>query len=387
MAVEPVKFWQALEKENLGPIFQVPCSIFKNFLNFCYDTDKEVYNPVHEGIALVQASGAYLATGKLPIVMLQNSGFGNLLNPLTSLNQVYDIPALLMMSWRGADGRGTDAPEHDEMGTMFLKILKAANVASEILDERHFGEQIYKSSQLAQSQRRPTALILKKDFFAPYQARQSHISPAQEFTRHHVISVIKNWFGERAIYLSSTGFPSRDSFNVRDTPDFYIMGSMGYTGALGLHIAKSNDRPVVLFEGDGSVLMHIGALASIAALKPKNLIHFVLDNEAYDSTGFQPSLSKGIDLCKIAEGFGYTYTLNVREENDLRTLLATVESIKGPILIRVKVGQVHTKTGQRVSDKYSPVQITDRFMENLRSGYLGIQESGNQARDVVEVNV
>ena len=359
-------FTGALIKNNLGPIVEVPCSYLKDFLNYLQDTKKiEVINPVNEAVAMGVASGFYLSTGKIPIVAIQNSGLMNTLNALTSLNQIYDIPVLYLVTWRGEGGKGHDAPEHDITGKNLEKILKTFDLPYEIIEENKFKDQIKKLSQLAKRTKKPVALIIKKNTFQKYMGVSKNNK--YEITRFEAIKIIKETI-TNSIFISTTGYPTRDSFAAKDTKDFYIVGSMGHAFSIGLGVSLNTKKKVVILDGDGSSLMHLGGLASFNPKKNRNILYFVLDNESYESTGGQATVSANVDFRLLAKSFGFKNVFKSRTKIEFKKVLDDLRNAKETeaAFIQVKVNNEKKSERERVSDKYTCLQIKDRFMENVK---------------------
>lgn len=363
--IDSKDFTEALVKNNLGPIVEVPCSYLKDFLNYLWSTKKiEVINPVNEAVVMGVASGFYLSSGKIPIVAMQNSGLMNTLNALTSLNQIYEIPVFMMITWRGEGGKGKDAPEHDITGKKLKKILKTFDLPYETIEENKFKDQIKKLSQLAKKTKKPVALIIKKNTFKKY-----HGVPKDnnyEMTRFEAIKIIKETI-TNSIFISTTGYPTRDSFTAKDTKDFYVVGSMGHVFSIGLGVSQNTRKKVVILDGDGSSLMHLGGLASFNPKKNRNILYFVLDNESYESTGGQPTVSVDVDFGLLAKSFGFKNFFKSMTKKEFKKVLNSLQSTKEAAFIHVKVNNEEKSERKRVSDKYTCFQIKDRFMENMKN--------------------
>ena len=244
-------FTETLLKNNLGPIVEVPCSYLKDLLNYLWDSKEiEVINPANEAIAMGIASGHYLSTKRIPIVAIQNSGLMNTLNALTSLNQIYEIPVFYLITWRGEGGKGKDAPEHDILGENLEKILETFAIPYQIIDENKYQKQINELSNIAKKTNKPVALIIRKNTFINYQKKVGEDQKSTLMTRFEAIKLIKQTVKEKALFLSSTGFPTRDSFSALDTPDFYMVGSMGHIFAVALGIAPNTSKKIITLDGD-----------------------------------------------------------------------------------------------------------------------------------------
>lgn len=363
--IEPQALTHELIKNNLGPVVEVPCSYLKDFLNYLWDSKEiEVINPANEAIAMGIAAGEYLGSQKIPVVSIQNSGLMNTLNALTSLNQIYNIPTFMIVTWRGEGGTGKDAPEHDITGENLLKILKTFNLPYEIADPKTYKTQVKKLSALARKTRKPVALIIKKNIFTPYVIKNKTKKSTLEMTRFDAIQEIKDK-SRKAIFISSTGFPTRDSFNVKDTPDFYIVGSMGHALAVAVGVAPHTKKKVIVLDGDGGALMQAGGFASLNPQKNKNILYIVLDNGIFESTGGQIAPSAHINFIKLANAFGFPKSYSVKTRKDLENKLKKALSNTSSTFLHVSV-KPGDHAGGRVSDKYSCPAIVDRFIKVIK---------------------
>lgn len=365
--IDPKAFTNELLKNNLGSIIEVPCSYLKSFLDYVWDTKAlEIHNPANEALAMGMASGQYLATGRIPIVAIQNSGLMNTLNALTSLNQIYDIPVFYLTTWRGEGGKGYDAPEHDITGAKMEKILRTFSIPYKIIDEESYPKQIKLLAKKAAETKKPVALVIKKKTFVPYQSSRQANNKKYEMSRYEAMELIKEKLSDTALFLSTTGFTTRDSFAIKDTPDFYIVGSMGHIFSIALGISPYTEKRVVVFDGDGSALMHLGGLASFDPTVHKNIIYIVFDNEAYESTGNQPSISGTIDFALLAKAFHFPQFNSFITKEQLKSYLNKLPNNKGSFFIHIKVKSDMQVASKRVSDVYSCLQIRDRFMNEVK---------------------
>lgn len=362
------QFTKELTKNNFGPVVEVPCSYLKSFLDHLWNSkEMEVINPVNEAVAIGIASGSYLGTRKIPIVAIQNSGLMNTFNALTSLNQIYKIPILYLITWRGEGGEGKDSPEHDILGKKFEKILNTFEIPYKIINEKNYQEQLKNLAILAQRTKKPVAIIIRKDTFPEYNKKIKNDQNSKLMTRKNAISIIKNIIGRKGLFLSSTGFPSRDSFEVSDTPDFYMIGSMGHTLAVALGLSPNTTKKLIVLEGDGSMFMHLGSLASFKPRRHKNIVYIILDNECYESTGSQETTFRGIKLTKLAKLFGFEKTFLVSDKEKLKSAIYSAFRNKKSSFIHIKVKQDCDFKSKRITDKYSSEQIKDKFMDAIKT--------------------
>lgn len=361
-------FTKELIRNNLGPFIEVPCSYFKDLLNYLFDTSAiDVINPVNEAIAMGMASGHFLGSGKIPIVAMQNSGLMNTLNAITSLNQIYDIPVFYLVSWRGSRDKVHDAPEHKVVGKNLERILKTFEIPYEIIDNKRFSSQIKKLAERVKQTQKPVALIIKKNTFTHYSKTDVKNKNIYLLTRLEVISTMKEELVDKALFISTTGYPSRDSFTAKDTPDLYIVGSMGHAFSIALGVAPYTKKKVVVFDGDGSSLMHVGGLASFNPIKHKNIVYTILDNEMYESTGGQPTVSRNVNFVSLAKAFGFKKIYSVKDIHALRNIIKKISKNNNqPCFIHVKIGRSLGEESKRVSDFYTCPQIKNLFMKEVQ---------------------
>jgi phosphonopyruvate decarboxylase len=366
LRVDPSAFTRSLKQSGLSPVIQVPCSYFREFVDYLSDTQEmEVISPANEALAMGIAAGSYLSTGKIPIVAIQNSGFMNTLNALTSLQQIYDIPVFYIITWRGEGGKGSDVPAHDVTGIAMLPLFQTLGLPYEILDPSTYEEQIQALTKKASTTSKPVALILRKNTFQSYQAQPKPSPFAMD--RFEAMQVVKEAFGQDAVFLSATGYPSRDAFNIKDTPDLYIVGSMGHIFSIALGIAPNTTKRVVVLDGDGSALMHLGGLASFDPANHHNLVYVVFDNESYESTGGQATLSARVDFAALAQAFHFPAYLRVEDKPTLQECLISIQEDPQPVFLHIKVKTNIKASGQLPTEVYSSVEIKERFMKDLQS--------------------
>jgi phosphonopyruvate decarboxylase len=317
--IDPNEFIESLQKLDIRFITGVPDSLLKDV---CACITEHFLPPRHviatnEGSAVGLAIGHYLATGRPALVYMQNSGLGNVINPVTSLAdpQVYGIPMILMIGWRGEilwDGNQIkDEPQHVKQGQITLRQLEILNIPYLIIDastERI--EPILKQLiDSAMSRSCPAALIVRKNSFT----QSKLIKPEEDeilLTREAAIETIIAVLPEDILIVSTTGMASRELFELRKARgqghhrDFLTVGGMGHAGQIASGIAMATpDRKVVCIDGDGALLMHMGALAISATCI--NMLHILINNSAHDSVGGQPTKGNDLDFTKIAEACGY----------------------------------------------------------------------------------
>ena len=355
----------------------VPDSLLKELCSCIMDLYPASDNVItaNEGAAVALAGGYHLATGNCAVVYMQNSGTGNAVNPLLSLcdPDVYAIPMLLIIGWRGEPGVH-DEPQHVKQGRVQQKIMEAMELPYEILsdDPSCAAEQVERLSEIMLEKSKPVALLVRKNTFAKYEGEGTP-SPDLEMSREKALEIILDKVTEEDKIVSTTGKTSREIYEIREARsmghknDFLTVGSMGHTGMIALGLARSlekiSERNIYCIDGDGAALMHMGSMAIIANQAPENLIHLVLNNGAHDSVGGQPTIGFDISFANIAHAMGYEYTKTVDSEDELSKTLDELKSKKGPILLEVLV-----RKGSR-SDlgrpKTTPVKNKQLLMDNL----------------------
>jgi phosphonopyruvate decarboxylase len=346
--LDPKEFYEALARADVTFYAGVPDSLLKDFCAYVTDATPPERNVItaNEGGAVALAMGHWLATGQLGLVYLQNSGLGNTVNPLTSLADpaVYGVPMLLLVGWRGSPGE-KDEPQHARMGLVTRETLAAIGVAHTVLPGDPAAAEAAIAAAVADAKDReaPHALVVKKGTFGEYKLK-NRSADAYPMTREQAIVRVVERLGEGALVVSTTGMPSRELFETREArkesheTDLLTVGGMGHASQIALGVALQRpERPVWCLDGDGAVIMHMGGLATIAQLAPKNFKHVVLNNGAHDSVGGQPTVAFAIDVPAIARACGYPTAIRATTEEELDAGLAALAAAEGPALLEVRV--------------------------------------------------
>ena len=300
----------------------------------------------NEGGAVALACGYHLATGKVPLVYLQNSGQGNTINPLLSLahRDVYAIPLLLLIGWRGEPGR-KDEPQHARQGKVTVGLLEAIDIPYRLLASEPEAARrgVDELLAIAAAQSRPVALLVRKDTFESY---QPFGQPASDFqmTREQAIEGIVANLGETDAIVSTTGKISRELYEYRNRArqghqrEFLTVGSMGHASqiAMGIALAKP-DRQVFCLDGDGAMLMHMGGAAIVGAAGVANFKHVILNNGAHDSVGGMATAGLRVSFTEIVKACGYTEAWRVERREDLAGKVEQLRTVRGPALLEVMV--------------------------------------------------
>lgn len=348
--IKPSKFYEALLNREIDFFTGVPDSLLKDICAYISDNAPEERHIItaNEGGSIGLAVGSYLASGKLPLVYMQNSGFGNTVNPLLSIadQDVYGIPMLLMIGWRGEPGV-KDEPQHVKQGKISEELLITMQIPYQIVDsESDVDSVLDKAVKGAIEDKKPYALLVRKGSFEKYKLQKDKLS-SFPLNREGAVKLIVDELGERDIVVSTTGKTSREVFEhrvaMRQTheKDFLTVGAMGHTSsiAMGIAIEKKN-RNIVCIDGDGSVLMHMGSLAINGMMKDlKNFKHIIINNGAHDSVGGQPTVGFDIDFVKIAQASGYTMATTASSEIEIKEKLHEVMNHQGRALFEIKVNK------------------------------------------------
>ncbi len=357
----------------------VPCSFLTPLINrVISDPQLHYVGAASEGEAVAIAAGAWLA-GRKTVVMCQNSGLGNTVNPLTSLNWPFCIPSLLIVTWRGQPGL-KDEPQHELMGQVTGRLLDTIRVPhapfpkspGEIAGVLEAAESSMTESGL------PFALIMEKGSVgdealdqpappAPPAGRmEDRTSSGARPSRAEVLQKILDLVPENAAVIATTGKTGRELFTLDDRrQQLYQVGSMGCAGAMGLGVALNAARPVIVIDGDGAALMKLGALATIGAYRPDNLVHLVLDNSVHDSTGGQATVSPGVSFAAAARACGYPESYLCDSLDGFAAAFTGGLAGAKPCLIHLRMAPGSLSPLGRPTVK--PEQVARRFKEFLAS--------------------
>ena len=350
----------------------VPDSLLKDFCACVADSGSDII-AANEGGAIALAAGHHLATGKIPFVYMQNSGFGNTINPLTSLTdpEVYGIPMLIMVGWRG-EPEVKDEPQHVKMGRVNEALIRVLEIPYCILSQDivEAQDQLSVAVKYMAEHQAPYLLLVRSGIFASYKMKKIAHTKDFGWCREGVIKAILSKLSADDVVVSTTGKASREVFEKRAADaqshdkDFLTVGCMGHASQIALGIAlERKNRQVYCLDGDGAFLMHMGAAAIIGDLKPANYRHVVINNGSHDSVGGQPSVALGMDLCQIVIGCGYNAAFSVESEADMSSVFEEFATVPGPVFLEVK-----TNKGARADlgrPTIKPIDNKKDFMKNL----------------------
>ena len=339
-----------------------------------YGTDaKHHVIGANEGNCVAMAAGYYLATGKPAVVYMQNSGEGNVINPVASLLQerVYGIPAIFVIGWRGEPGVH-DEPQHVYQGAVTLKLLEDLEIEAFVLEKDTSLQQMKEAMErfrVCLAKGRQVAFVIKKGALT-YDVATQYTNP-YTLLREEVLKRIVDYAGTSPV-ISTTGKASRELFEIREEKkqghglDFLTVGSMGHSSSIALSIALQKPQTKVwCVDGDGALLMHMGAMAVLGAHAPQNLVHVVINNGAHETVGGMPTVASKVSLTDIARGCGYPYTVCVEDMEALDKELEAAREKEQLCFIEVKCGIGSRENLGRPTT--TPKQNKQEFMELLKS--------------------
>ena len=361
----------------------VPCSFLTPFINYIINDDTLAYvSSANEGDALATAAGTATG-GERSVVMMQNSGLGNAVSPITSLAWVFHIPVLIITTHRGAPGI-KDEPQHELMGRITGALFDLMQVPWENFpsDQALIEPALHRAMDYMQNHQRPYGFImqkktvnrhpLKKKSIADVSARKTmhrQFPGKERMARSTVLEcIIRNTPEAGSVVIATTGYTGRELFSLADRPNhLYMVGSMGCASAFGLGLALARpDLQVIVVDGDGAALMRMGNFATLGSYGGGNLTHLLLDNEAHDSTGAQATVSGNVRFADIAAACGYAASF---EGNDVALVdeLLALQNLAGP-----RFGHLKIKTGTREDlprPSLSPPEVLHRLMHHIGSRF------------------
>jgi phosphonopyruvate decarboxylase len=349
--IEAAAFLGAARERGFRLYSGVPCSYLKPFIDYVIDSDELRYvGAANEGDAVAIGAGAELG-GMRSVVMFQNSGLGNAVNPLTSLTWTFRLPVLLVPTLRGEPGGPPDEPQHELMGQITSRLLELMEIPWEWFPagEQDVGPALDRAVAHMQTERRPYALVMRKGTVAAHPVRSQPtprpLPPATPRlpvaepvgTRTEALRRVQACAGPDDVVLATTGYTGRELYALDDRPgQLYMVGSMGCVAslALGLALARPHRR-VIALDGDGALLMRLGVLATIGHERPPDLIHVLLDNQRHESTGGQSTVSHSVDFPSLAAACGYAAAARVGSLDELSRALTSAEP--GPRFLHVPI--------------------------------------------------
>jgi len=373
--LDPGQFVHQLQERGFSFFSGVPCSYLKGLINAAQDLGEYII-AANEGDAVAVCAGAYMG-GRKPVVLMQNSGLTNAMSPLTSLCAVFKIPVLALVSLRGEEGV-FDEPQHALTGRITIPLLELMGITWEYLSDnsREAAGQLDRAARIIKLGEM-FAFVVRKDTFAPYPAPRNegtcvrpsrtkiHFGRDAMPLRSDALGVIRSAKDNHTFLIATTGYTSRElSVTGDEKNEFYMIGSMGCAASIGLGLARARpDRFFITVDGDGALLMRLGCLATIGWYRPRNLLHILLDNNSYESTGGQMTVSGVVDFAGTAASCGYPKTVQAHDLEEFSGYLSAWKQDPELTFIHLKIQQGTSENLGRPATL--PPQMKERFMNAL----------------------
>ncbi len=349
--MNPKILFDILEKNGIDFFTGVPDSTLKDFCFYLEDYLPKSNHIItaNEGNAIGIASGHFLATGRIPLVYMQNSGFGNAINPLTSFadKSVFSIPLIIMMGWRGEPGK-KDAIQHKKDGEIQINILESLDIPYTIIsnESKLLEKEINEIVISATIENKPHIILVRRGFFQTYTKTSNSVIYASEISREDAILEIIKLLDKEDILISTTGKVSRELFELRKSlnhnteNDLRVIGSMGHVSSIALGISlRIPNRQVYCLDGDGSLIMHMGVLSTIGKYSNDNFKHILLNNYSHDSVGGQESSSDVIDYSLLSKSMSYKNFFQISFKKKFAKTFKIFKNSEGPSFLEIIVSQ------------------------------------------------
>ena len=372
--MDPLDFYEYLIKSKIHFYTGVPDSLLKEFNNVVQKNSNPQNHIItaNEGSAIALATGYHLASKKIPLVYLQNSGTGNIINPVMSLtsNKVYSIPILIIIGWRGEPGV-KDEPQHLSQGECMIDLIKSLKIPFEILSNNIEESKVIIDTTLKSIKQtsKPHIILVKKNTFQKYSNKINVFNNFPIYRKEAIEHVVD--FFNKDIILSTTGKISRELLetvkekNLSQDNIFLNVGAMGHVSMISLGVAMNTSKRVICLDGDGSVLMHMGNLTSIGTSNCINLIHVVLNNGMHESVGIQPTKGFDVDIYKIAKECGYQHSILIEKIEDIKETFSNIISNNkhGPILVEIRINNKVNYSHELARPQDLPIERKNKFVK------------------------
>ncbi len=371
--IQPASLYDFFQKNGVRFYTGVPDSLLKSFLTYVQEqvSDQKHIITANEGLAMGLAAGHYFGTGSIPLVYLQNSGLGNIINPLTSLadKEMYAVPMILLIGWRGRPGT-KDEPQHLKMGRVTRNLLEALEIPVYELneDEAKCFPVIDKAIKVALKQNTPIALLAPEGIFNKYEVPET--KSRYTLQREKVIAqIIERCKGDEII-VCTTGKIGREFYEQnykaggKISKYFLSVGAMGHANHIALGLKLNADSRVIMLDGDGALLMHMGALPTIARYAGVDFMHIIINNGGHESVGGQPTGAFKIDFSMLGESCGYKKTVEIGNGKELKDWLATSFRESKSSLVEIRTSLASRNDLGRPSG--TPEEWKNNFMKALK---------------------
>lgn len=366
-------FYDTLRNNGIDLFTGVPDSLLKDLGACIYDRTPSERNIItaNEGNAVGVAIGHHLSTGGYAAVYLQNSGLGNIVNPILSLAhpEVYSVPMLLVIGWRGEPGT-SDEPQHTAQGRLTTAMLENLEIPFVVLDADAWQEQVGELLETMRSTSAPVALLVRKGTFEAHPFTRAEAPAGVELKREEALEEILTAIGPGAFVVSTTGMTSREVFEIRERRgeghdrDFLTVGGMGHSSSIALGLALGTDAPVYCIDGDGGFLMHMGAAPVNASNASGNLRYIIINNGAHESVGGQPTVGFEIDIESILRGAGFAHVERVSGGADIAPAIGRLASTsRGALVIDTAQGSRPDLGRPTVAPRRNKLDMMERLRE------------------------
>lgn len=364
-------FFSIFKSKKIVNFYGVPDSLLKDFIEYL-NNKKNLSNiiSVNEGAAVSSAIGHYIASKKIACVYMQNSGLGNSINPLISIAhpKVYSIPMILIIGWRGAPNE-KDEPQHQVKGKITIKLLNLLNIKYLILDDFNYKKKVKSLIEFSKKKSSPVAILIKKNIFEKEKIKNKiQINKNYNLTRKNFIKNLLKAVNKKDLIISTTGYTSRELYqirketNIKAGKDFYMVGGMGHSSSVSLGASLSSKKRVICLDGDGSILMHFGALHTASNYKKKNLKIILLNNNSHESVGGQRTYSEKINFDKIIKGFGFKSYVKIKDKKNLYQKISNFLNSSNSSFMEVQIKQSSIKNLERPKNL---INLKKKFMQGI----------------------
>jgi phosphonopyruvate decarboxylase len=367
--IEANSLFKVLINNKVNFFTGVPDSVLKNFTYILDSHKKKIRHVItaNEGGAVALAAGNYLATKNPALVYMQNSGLGNAINPLISIchSKVYSIPLILMIGWRGSP-KEKDEVQHQLKGKITPAILKLLNIKFSVLNTFNDLKKIKNLINYSKDKKKPVAFLIKNNVLSFKKNYQNNKKQNNYLTRKKVISELLCQIPKKTKIISTTGFTSRELFQIRkdkkykNGKDLYIVGGMGHASMISLGYSLSSNSQVICLDGDGSLIMHMGSLISTGLKSKSNFKHILLNNGSHESVGDQKIDTFKVNFNNISKGFGYKNYYSSKDNLSFNKNLKYFLKSKGPSFFEVYIRSESIKKLSRPKDL---LKIKENFIK------------------------
>jgi len=362
------KLYKIFSKNSISFFTGVPDSVLKYFTNFIEDL--KINNHIiatNEGSAVALGIGYYLSKKKIPCIYMQNSGLGNAINPLISIahKKVYSIPLILLIGWRGDPIKNDDEPQHNLKGKITTKILKLLDIPYKVIDTEKDLNKVNEIINYSKKNKCAVAILIKRNKFQKVNSKKIK-KKNKKINRAFFIKNLLQSIDSNTKIVATTGYTSRELFqlrklnNIKKGKDFYMIGGMGHSAIVSAGVAINSKNNVICLDGDGSILMHLGSLSTIAKLNNKKFKHILFNNNCHESVGGQSTYSESINFELLTKSMGYKNFRKIDNIINLKKKIKDFLKLKGPSFLEIKTSLGSLENLKRPKEL---LQIRNRFIK------------------------